>query len=289
VRDPDDDLSLRALVQLVEAQADQIAVLKRAVDELEGKLRLRAELDVLLGHEVRTPLTIVRGILHTLHERDLDPVERDDFTERALGHAVHLSDVVEDLLQPPDGLEAATLPRARMRQVRLQDLLHQAADAVASRAPHAAFRFAIDEDLMVVTAASRFVAIVVNLLENAAKYGRGELIEVTARLGTDQILVTEVLDRGPGLGTSTADELFAAFTRGPDAGAAPGRGVGLYLVRMLARSLGGDASLDDRPGGGMVARVRLPQRRNDDAAARAEAARDPHPNVVANPLLGGRS
>jgi signal transduction histidine kinase len=62
--------------------------------------------------------------------------------------------------------------------------------------------------------------------------------------------------------------VFEPFRRG-DPSSGEGLGVGLYLVRMLARSLGGNASVEDRAGGGMGAIIRLPQRRTEDATAPA--------------------
>jgi two-component system osmolarity sensor histidine kinase EnvZ len=79
----------------------------------------------------------------------------------------------------------------------------------------------------------------------------------------DGVLVLEVSDRGPGLESADAEELFTPFVQGAD-GDPSGRGVGLYLVRMLSRSMGGDVTLSDQPGGGCVARVELPQRRAED-------------------------
>ena len=64
-------------------------------------------------------------------------------------------------------------------------------------------------------------------------------------------LVVEVVDRGPGLGGDAAEQLFEPFSRGTGVDGVPGRGVGLFLVRMLARSLGGTATLDERPAGGV--------------------------------------
>ena len=84
---------------------------------------------------------------------------------------------------------------------------------------------------------------------------------LSGRQGT---LVLEVADRGPGLRGVPPEVLFEAFARGDSDDDEPGQGVGLYVVRMLARSLGGEATVAERPGGGTTARVTLPQRRIED-------------------------
>lgn len=258
-----DQATTRALVQLVEAQSEQLDTLKRLVSEMEGRLKVRTEIDVLLAHEIRTPLTIIRGVLHTLRERPLAEADRAHFVERALAHAVHLSDVAEDLMQPMPAT-GFRLPRARMRVTRLRDLVAQAVEAVSHDLDPARVDIDVDHDLSVATSPSRLVAIFVNLLENAAKYAGDGPVEVRAWIGIDRMLVFEVADHGPGFNGADPEQLFSPFTRGPVATAAPGQGVGLFLVRMLVRSLGGEIALDDRPDGGAVAIVKLPQRRTGD-------------------------
>ena len=145
----------------------------------------------------------------------------------------------------------------------LRTRFDQAFASVSGSLPASRVHCEIEMDVEVSTAPSRFVAIVVNLLENAAKYGGQHVVELHVGLH-GQSLVIEVGDRGPGLRGDSVERLFAAFSRGHAVGDLPGQGIGLYLVRMLARSLGGTATLEERRGGGLLARVTLPQRRSDD-------------------------
>ncbi|MHB8670938.1 MAG: sensor histidine kinase [Acidimicrobiales bacterium] len=259
----DEDVMLRGLVALVEAQGQQLTTLKTALSNLEGRLALRSQVDQLLGHELRTPLTVVIGVLQTLSSVDLDTEQRQDFVERALLQATHLAETVEDLMTvPTNGGQSMT--RARMRPVSVRQLVDQACAAIPGLVASQRVRIDADRSLIVNTAPSRFVAILVNLLENAVKYGGIEPIEVSAHLDSERTLILEVADRGPGLGGVPADLLFEAFSRGYHKATMPGHGIGLYLVLMIAQSLGGTAALEERPGGGTTARVELPQRRTDD-------------------------
>lgn len=265
----DDDLMLRALVQLTESQKERIDGLRRVVFDLQAQLQARRDMEVLLAHEVRTPLTVVTGVLQAI-QNDLPVETRDDLIRRGLLQAEHLTHVMDDLFAPNDG-DGMRFPRARLRDVKLEDLVRQAVDAVTHRV--AAERINVDvPSLVIATAPSRFVAILVNLLENAAKYGGGTPIDLTATLDPNSDLWVEVADRGPGLRGADPRALFGAFTRGAHAGVAtPGRGVGLYLVQGLTRSLGGEATLEDRPGSGTIARFWVPQRRADDPVVQAAA------------------
>jgi K+-sensing histidine kinase KdpD len=147
--------------------------------------------------------------------------------------------------------------------VRLGDLIDQAFTSICDALPASRVRAEVERDIEVSTAPSRFVAIVVNLLENAAKYGGSHLVELRVAVEASNVVV-EVGDRGPGLAGELPDRLFEAFARGRDVGDRPGQGIGLYLVRLLAGSLGGTAKLEERRGGGVRATVVLPQRRADD-------------------------
>lgn len=257
------DRQTPAMVALIEAQAEQIQSLQRAVEVLEGRLALRTELDVIVAHEVRTPLTVIAGALDTLIGMDHDDDRVRHLIEMAHAQADHLSGVVEELLSPqPTGDPA--VDRARLTRVALERVMTRALAAVSTRMQGRSIDAQVPEDLVVTTSTPRLTAILVNLLENAARYGGDGPIDCAAWVDNG-VLVLEVKDTGPGLGAMDPEELFTPFVQG-SAGDPAGRGVGLFLVRMLAKSMGGDVTLGNRPGGGCIARVELPQRRADDTA-----------------------
>jgi two-component system, sensor histidine kinase LadS len=286
-----DEMTLDALLGMVRAHSAQLATLQQSTRALESRLALRARLEALLSHELRTPISVILGALQTLHDAsvatppaDAPPADRppadsgplgDDQRRVLLGRALaqtrYLAEVVEDLLGANPG-RGPTFTRAVVRRVRLGDLTDQACMAVSASLPASRVHREIDDDVQVSTAPSRFVAIVVNLLENAAKYGGRHVVELRAGLH-DRQLVVEVADRGPGLRGEPVERLFEAFSRGHAVDDVPGHGLGLYLVDRLAGSLGGIVTLEERRGGGVLARVTLPQRRSDDAERAAPAKR----------------
>ena len=224
----DDDAMLRALVQLTESQHARLEAMRETVIDLQRRLQARSDIEVLLGHELRTPVEVIRDALAALRE-DVPADARDEIVNRAVVQAGYLADVAEDLLTPEKDV-GAHVPRARLRTVGVHDLVRQAItaahldDAVTTR---------VDERTTVSTAPARVVAILVQLL--------GEGTKVRSRLAADGEVVIEVLRPG-----------------GPPAPAA------LYLVRMLARTLGGAAVLAGRTGSGTTVSLHLPQRRAED-------------------------
>ncbi|MGQ0523611.1 MAG: ATP-binding protein, partial [Betaproteobacteria bacterium] len=96
-----------------------------------------------------------------------------------------------------------------------------------------------------------------NLVENALRHGGGAVEIVTGVAGSSAFI--EVLDRGPGIPESEAEQMLQPFTRLDSArGAGPGTGLGLAIVDRIARAHGGTVRLLPRAGGGLRARVELP-------------------------------
>src|SRR3954470_17244326 len=112
----EDDRQLRAMVSLIEAQAEQVTALRQAVDKLEGLLALRAELDTMVAHEVRTPLTVVHGVLSTLQVLPDGHSDSQTLVVQALDHTRRLSEALKHLLSPA-GEVAPIVDRAILEPV----------------------------------------------------------------------------------------------------------------------------------------------------------------------------
>jgi signal transduction histidine kinase len=242
------------IVELLAAQAARIS-------DLEAQLAARGEVDVLVAHEVRTPLTVILGGIETALTLPDGHPELRPLLARILRQAQGLRAVVEVLLTPVSAEH--THARAPQETVPLATIVEDALDAVSLRLPRRRVVVQGVAGIRVRTSPARLTAILVNLLENAARYGGSGPVEVWAEVRRRWAVRIFVADRGPGLCGADPEELFAPYRQGPQAHP-DGRGLGLYLIRQLARSLGGEVTLADRPGGGAVATVSLPQRRLDD-------------------------
>ena len=106
-------------------------------------------------------------------------------------------------------------------------------------------------------------AILINLLDNAAKYAPGAPVEVVAEKGGCGVRV-EVRDRGPGLSPEGLRNVFTRFWRADDSATASvgGFGLGLTIARSYAREMGGDLTVAAREGGGTVFTLELKEAGN---------------------------
>ena len=209
------------------------------------------------AHQLRTPLTGLRLRLESAGLKTEDPVLRRDLAagEREVER---LARTVGDLL---------ALAREGQRPGPVAPLeLRGAADAALERwtavAEERGCRLELDDDGggARVRVSSEDVALILdNLVENAIEHtapGTVVTLELDADARDGRIAVA---DAGPGLAPDEEERVFERFFRGRSSGARPGgSGLGLTLVRVLARRAGGDATIANRPEGGARAEVRLP-------------------------------
>lgn len=202
---------------------------------------MREAIFASIGHDLRTPMASLRAGLEGMQVSDqeqLHAVRKD---------ALRLERTLENLL------ELARLQARREAPERavidLTDTIASAIDALpADTRERIAVRVA-PETPLVASDAVILHHIVVNLLENAAKYSpAGTPIELFAKPDGSGGAELAVADRGPGIGEDAAD-LFALFQRGENADSAPGSGVGLSVVDAFSRALGHTVKAADRKDG----------------------------------------
>jgi signal transduction histidine kinase len=218
----------------------------------------RAELVARLAHEIRGPVSTLRGLAGTTlaHYDELDDGERREFIELIRHEADQLERVVEQVAFALK-LDAGAVTFDR----RPTDVAALARDAAA--ATDVGFHpLEIDADAPVtarVDTAQLGVA-VRELIRNAAAFSPADApIAVRVRRdGPDAAI--QVVDEGPGIPPDQHEAVFERFARWRPAGYedVPGAGLGLFITRAIARAHGGDASIVTEGAGGTMLTVRLP-------------------------------
>jgi signal transduction histidine kinase len=223
--------------------------LKRAADD-------QAQFLAVTAHELRTPIGVLGGSAETLsrHLDELTVEERTELLDAMTSSTARLRRLVADLLTA-SRLEASSL-EMRLETVGVGDVVDKAV-AVARRAhPGAEVVVQVPAGLAVTADPDRLAQALENLLGNALRHGSSP-VHVAATPTEPGTVEIRVRDSGPGVPEAVRPRLFGRFATGATTG---GTGLGLFIVRELARAQGGEATYEPAPpgsaGGDFV--IRLP-------------------------------
>jgi PAS domain S-box-containing protein len=231
----------------------------RAEREREAAMTSRDRFYAMMSHELRTPVSAImlyNELLLTGVYEALNRSQREAL-ERAQRSARHLLELINDLLDLSK-LQAGKLER-RVEDVDLADVVEDVAAELAALAleQRCELRMGFARRPLVLTSDGRRVRqIMVNLLSNALKFGRGHPVEVRCRDEPDGV-VAEVTDHGPGIAPEDVERIFEDFVQ-VAGGEETGTGLGLPLARRLATLLGGTLEVRSVPGRGSTFLLCLP-------------------------------
>jgi len=229
---------------------------QEALERLQAVDELRTRMVTSISHEVRTPLTIIHGIAHTLQRGpELDPQITATLLERLAANTTRLDGLLGGLLDLSSASEDAT--RFVLEEADLGDAVRDVVERVGL--PDDCVRL----DLAQVRAAvdvAKFRAIVTNLLDNVRRHTPpGTEVRLELACEGDEVVLA-VSDNGPGIPAELHSRVFEPFERFTDAAQdhSPGVGLGLPLVQLYARLHGGRCELAPADGAGTSFRVVLP-------------------------------
>ena len=237
------------------------AVLRAAFNDMRDALAGRSyteEYVQTLTHELKSPLTAIRGAAELLREPMPDE-QRQRFTAN-IGEQVLRLQLLADRM-----LELAALEKRRtldeVHPVSLQAIVRDAVAAMepAARRKDIDLHVAADPDVLVEGDSFLLLQAVINLLANAIDFSpQGAAVDVAVAAAGRQVQVS-VRDHGPGIPVYALDRIFEKFysLRRPDTGK-KGTGLGLAFVREIAHLHGGEAQLGNHAEGGTLASLILP-------------------------------
>jgi signal transduction histidine kinase len=244
---------------------DELAALGTSFNGMLDRLEagFRAQRDVLddVAHEMRTPITIVRGHLELL---DDDPTERAATVELCLDELDRMNRYVDELLLVASARRPDFLHPAPVDVGELAESLLSKVSALGDRdwrlvsAPRPGTCFVEADE-------ARLTQAVVNLAGNAVQHTEeGSVVELSLLAEGDH-LVLSVRDHGVGVDPEVRPHMFSRFSRaaGSRAGRPEGTGLGLAIVAAIAEAHGGTVSADDPPGGGARVTLTIPTHLED--------------------------
>ncbi|MCD9624756.1 sensor histidine kinase [Rhabdothermincola salaria] len=250
----DEDLSARIPVESDDEVGELTRTFNDMLERLDEAFSGQRTFFNDLGHELRTPITIVRGHLELLPD---DPAERADVVAVCLDELDRMARYVADLVllaksQRPDFLEVRPVDIAE-----LTDGLEARAVAIE---PDRRWRIARVAPVVVDADPDRLTQAMVNLLANAAQHtGPGGEIRFGSEVGDGEVHLF-VTDDGPGVAPEDRRTIFERFGRGSDTAThrREGSGLGLAIVAAIAEAHRGEVRLDSPPGQGATFSIVVP-------------------------------
>lgn len=247
-----DDLTRRIDVHGRDEIAELGRMFNAMLDRLEAAFALQREFVSDAGHELRTPITIIRGHLELLGD---DEAERHETVAVVTDELDRMSRFVEDLLtlakaQRPDFLLLAELDL---------DLLTEELVAKASRLAARDWRLEHTGVGLLTADRQRLTQAVMSLAHNAVQHTtEGDRIDLGSDLRDGRARLW-VSDSGPGVAPGDAARIFERFARAEGARRrSDGAGLGLSIVRTIAEAHGGRVELDSEPGHGARFTIVIP-------------------------------
>jgi signal transduction histidine kinase len=232
-------------------------------------------------HELKTPVASIRLYLQTLQTRELDDDKRREFYRIMLEDSDRLLNTIEQVLRA--GSSGSRLRRIARARVDLGEIARECVELARTRFHLGADALAYEQHVpdagpVVIGDPEELKAAVWNLVDNAVKYSAGEVrIRVALDALDDQRLAIRVTDRGVGISPAELKRIFRRFYRIPASVAmrTKGSGLGLFIVRSVARKHGGRAFAEsDGAGHGSTFTLMLPRAPSPrvDATARSGQA-----------------
>lgn len=232
------------------------------ITELKKLERLRSEFVANVSHELKTPLTTIKGFVETLKEGAVrDPANARKFLDIIEKHTARLENLVNDLLTL-SSLESKAA-ELHLEKVRVSSFIHPIAVLFNDRLKNKELNLETDipEDIPFVNVDHiKMEQVILNLLDNAIKFTPAAgAIKIETAVADDHVRI-DVKDTGIGIEAAHLPRIFERFYR-VDKGRSRemgGTGLGLSIVKHIVQQHGGRVAVQSTPGQGTVFSVFLP-------------------------------
>jgi signal transduction histidine kinase len=239
------------------------ADLRVANEQLKQLDKMKDDFVSHVSHELRTPLTSIRAFSEILHDNpDLDALQRTRYLAIVIAESERLTRLINDILDLAK-IEAGAL-EWNLRELDPREVVEHAVSTTRQlfeerqatldvRLPPEVPHVLADRD--------RLVQVLLNLLSNAAKFGRerGGRVELRLQLQPDAIRI-DVKDDGPGIALADQERIFQKFRQSGDTTSErrPGTGLGLAISREIVLRFGGRLWVESAPGKGATFSFTVP-------------------------------
>ncbi len=222
--------------------------------------RAKTEFVASVSHELKTPLSLIRGFVETLHLNRLPgPAQREEYFCIVEAEIQRLSGMIDAILDASK-IEVG-LKSYQPEKVNVRELISETLARFSPELERRSFdlRLQIDETLPPAWVDRQaFSQALFNLLSNAVKYSDVDRSIVVRAQHSNGLLEVSVADHGLGIPKPEQRRIFDGFYRSRETARIPGAGLGLALVKHFATAHGGDVTVKSTPGRGSCFAILLP-------------------------------
>ena len=234
------------------------------VTHLRRLENMRRDFVANVSHEIKTPLTAIKGFVETLHRGNVNnPEEARRFLGIIQKHADRLSSIVEDLLSLSRIEQEDEGKTIKLEEGYVKDVFQSATQICRSKAEekNITIRPICEEQISAKFDTTLIEQAVVNLLDNAIKYSEPKSTILLKAQRNDSEIRISVEDQGIGIAQKHLPRLFERFYRVDKARSRNlgGTGLGLAIVKHIAQAHGGHITVESTFGDGSVFTIHLPQ------------------------------
>jgi two-component system phosphate regulon sensor histidine kinase PhoR len=257
------EVTLQVHASQLPEDGGRIVLVLNDITRLEALETIRRDFVANVSHELKTPITAVKGALETLLEgaREEDPAAARRFLEVAARHSDRLASIIDDLLSLSrlEQQEGAALEK---QECVLEGIAHGAMQVCQDKADARRVSLELQAEAGLVAAVNSQLLeqALTNLIDNAIKYSNpGSPVDISVRRTGAGIALT-VRDRGIGIPKQDLPRVFERFYRVDKARsrALGGTGLGLAIVKHIVLAHGGTVQAESEPGAGSTFTIELP-------------------------------
>ncbi len=233
------------------------------VTKLRQLENVRQDFAANVSHEIKTPLTAIKGFVETLKHHDIkDTAEQDRFLNIIDRHVIRLTNIIEDLMKLSVIEQDAMEKEIDFQAVRLIDVLQSAVDIYQNAAEERDITIVLtcDSDITIQADPSLLEQAAGNLLDNAIKYSEPGSEVILATSVTDTEVSINFQDHGIGIMKKHLPRVFERFYRVDKARSRQlgGTGLGLAIVKHITQTHGGHVSVESVVNKGTTFSIHLP-------------------------------
>ena len=268
----------KVLQQKVDEQTKDI---KAKAEHLQKLLKMREEFLDIASHQLKTPISVIRGTLSMFREGSMDHLskaEQHKFMDNIYHKTEKLNVIISDILRASEiDSEEFKIDPAKAQEVQVADTINAVYDDLKELADEKGIKLIknLPQAALpkILTSADFFEQAIYNLVDNAIKYTAKGSVTVDLS-GNDKELAIVVRDTGIGVPESDKKKIFDKFARAKNAVDmyADGSGLGLYIVkRVIEAHPGGSISMESKENEGTAFTIKLPLGKPSQAGVKAAA------------------